>query len=70
MNLNKIEDLKSLSNEQLVHIIAKQSKEIQNLEDSIVGSVLITWTYDIESERLYFYNQNPKRIISYIIYFS
>ncbi|QSE98831.1 PAS domain S-box protein [Fulvivirga lutea] len=64
MNLYKTEDLESFSKEKLVQIVSKQAKHIKNLEDSIIGSVLMTWIYDLESERLIL-GQGSAKIIGF-----
>ena len=52
MNLQKLEGLKSKSKDELIDLINSQTNTIKKLEDSIIGTVLITWEYNFETERL------------------
>lgn len=52
MNLKKLEDLNTKSKEELIEIITNQATTIKKLEDSIIGTVLMTWEYDLTTERL------------------
>ncbi len=52
MNLTKSEDLESLSKKDLVQLIKQEREELNDLSDAVSASAILSWVYDIESEKL------------------